>query len=156
MYITVKSTNTFYVTIKGFPLISWRSELKMCDFFIFKQFEIFLDENLYKKKWSILNTIYTMSWELWKHPDPVPGGRPIFFKPKWPKESKNGFQTINYRRYPVVIFSKKLFLVQKNHQKNWTFCWILNFYGNIYGQIRPVLKNLTSGHSESVKILPKC
>ena len=55
----------------------------------------------------------TMSWELWKHPDPVPGVRPMFFKPKLHKESKNGFKTINFRRYPVMIFSKNCFRSKK-------------------------------------------
>ena len=33
---------------------------------------------------------------------------------------------------------------------------ILNSYGNTYEHIRPVLKNLIAGRSESVEILPKC
>ena len=59
----------------------------------------------------------TMSWELWKHPDPPPRGRPMFFKPKWPKESKNGFKTISYRPYPLVFFSNYLFWYQKSSKK---------------------------------------
>ena len=59
----------------------------------------------------------TMSWELWKHPDLVPGGRPIFFKPEWPKESKNGFKTISYRRYRMGIFSNYFFRRQKTSKK---------------------------------------
>ena len=51
----------------------------------------------------------TMSWKLWKHPDPVPGGRPIFFKPEWPKESKNGFKTISCCCYRMVIFLATFF-----------------------------------------------
>ena len=58
-------------------------------------------------------SIITASWELWKHPDPAPGGRPMFFKAKLPKESKNGFKTINYRCYPVMIFSKNCFQSKK-------------------------------------------
>ena len=56
----------------------------------------------------------------------------MFFKAKLPKGSKNGFKTISCRRYPVIFFSKNYFRHQKS-SKNWTFCWFLNFYGNIYG-----------------------
>ena len=35
--------------------------------------------------------------------------RPPFLKPKLHKESKNWFKTINFRRYPVMIFSKHCF-----------------------------------------------
>ena len=71
----------------------------------------------------------TVSWELWKHHDPAPGGRPMFFKAKVPKESKNGFKTISCCCYPVMFFSKNYF----RHQKSSTFCWFLNCYVNIYG-----------------------
>ena len=57
--------------------------------------------------------LLTASWELWKHSDPVPGGRPIFFKPKWPKESKNGFKTISCRPPLLMIFSKNCFSAKK-------------------------------------------
>ena len=57
------------------------------------------------------------SWELWKHPDPVPGGRSMFFKAKLPKESKNGFKTISCCRYPVMFFSKNYFWYQKSSKK---------------------------------------
>ena len=60
----------------------------------------------------------TMSWELWKHPDPVPGGRPIFFKPESPKESKNGFKTISCCPYRKVIFSNYFFRYQKSLKKS--------------------------------------
>ena len=60
----------------------------------------------------------TASWELWKHPDPPPGGRPLFFKPEWPKESKNGFKTISYRPYPLVFFSNYFFRYQKSSKKS--------------------------------------
>ena len=69
----------------------------------------------------------------------------MFLKPKLHKESKNGFKTINYRRYPVMIFSKNCFRSKKNHQKSWMFCWFLNFYSNIYGYIRPILKKIIAG-----------
>ena len=59
----------------------------------------------------------TTSWELWKHPDPVPGGRPIFFKPEWPKESKNGFKTISCRPPLLLIFSKYCFSAKKLSKK---------------------------------------
>ena len=59
----------------------------------------------------------TMSWECWKHPFGIPGVRPMFLKAELHKESKNGFKTINYRRSPVMFFSKKLILAQKNCQK---------------------------------------
>ena len=60
---------------------------------------------------------YTMSWGLWKHPNPVPGGRPTFFKPEWSKKFKNGFKTIRYRRYRMVIFSNYFFWYQKSSKK---------------------------------------
>ena len=60
---------------------------------------------------------YTMSWELWKHPDPVPGVRPMFLKPKFQKESKNGFKKINYRPPSVMFFSKNYFRHQKSLKK---------------------------------------
>ena len=56
---------------------------------------------------------YTTSWGCWKHPFGIPGVRPMFLKPKLHKESKNGFKTINYRRYPVMIFSKNCFRSKK-------------------------------------------
>ena len=37
----------------------------------------------------------------------------MFLKPKLHKESKNGFKTINFRRYPVMIFSKNSFRSKK-------------------------------------------
>ena len=49
----------------------------------------------------IENGKYTHCSELWKHLDPVPGVRPMIFKAKLHKESKNGFKTINCHRYPV-------------------------------------------------------
>ena len=42
-----------------------------------------------------------------------PAVRLMFLKPKLNKESKNGFKTINYRRYPVMIFSKNCFRSKK-------------------------------------------
>ena len=64
--------------------------------------------------WNVLQNpdFITTSWELWKHPDPVSGGRPIFFKPEWPKESKNGFKTISccppyYWFFQKTVFRKK-------------------------------------------------
>ena len=98
----------------------------------------------------------TTSWGCWKHPLWIPGVRPMFLKPKLHKQSKNGFKTISCRRYPLMIFLKNCFSVQNNHQKNLMFCWFFNFYGNIYGLIRPVLINLIAGCSESVEILTKC
>ena len=55
----------------------------------------------------------TTSWGWWKHLFGIPGVRPTFLKPKLHKESKNGFKTINYRRYPVMIFSKNCFRSNK-------------------------------------------
>ena len=62
---------------------------------------------IYKFHWC------TTSWELWKHIDPVPGGRPIFFKPDWPKESKNGFKIISCCPPLLMIFSKNCFSAKK-------------------------------------------
>ena len=39
----------------------------------------------------------TTSWGPGKHSMSPPGCRPPFFKPEWPKESKNGFKPIVYR-----------------------------------------------------------
>ena len=64
-----------------------------------------------------LGNIITASWGPWKHPDPAPGGRPIFFKPEWPKESKNGFKTISCCPYRKVIFSNYFFRHQKSSKK---------------------------------------
>ena len=63
---------------------------------------------------------------------------------------------IPHNSVPSNDFFKKLFSEQKNHQKSSTFCWFLNFYDNIYGWIRQVLKKSIAGHSKSVEILPKC
>ena len=54
-----------------------------------------------------------MSWGCWKHHFGIPGVRPMFLKPKLHKESKNGFKTISFRRYPLVFFSKNYFLAPK-------------------------------------------
>ena len=51
----------------------------------------------------------------WKHLFGTPGVRPMFLKPKFHKESKNGFKAITYRCYPVMIFSKNCFRRKKNH-----------------------------------------
>ena len=59
----------------------------------------------------------TTSWELWKHPDPVPGGRPIFFKLEWPKESKNGSKTMSCRPPLLLIFSNNCFSAKKIVEK---------------------------------------
>ena len=59
----------------------------------------------------------TMSWSHWKQSDPVPGVRPMFFKPKLHKESKTGFKTIIYRPSPVMIFSKNCFRSKKSSNK---------------------------------------
>ena len=56
---------------------------------------------------------FTMSWGPGNHSKLTPGGRPMFLKAKLYKESRNGFKTINYRRYPVMIFSKNWFSAQK-------------------------------------------
>ena len=55
----------------------------------------------------------TTSWGCWKHLFGTPGVRPMFLKPKFHKESKNGFKTITYRCYPVMIFSKNWFWSKK-------------------------------------------
>jgi hypothetical protein len=57
----------------------------------------------------------------------------MFLKPKLHKESKNGFKTINYRRYPEMIFSKTVFGAKKSSKKLdvllifeflWQYVWI--------------------------------
>ena len=69
--------------------------------------------DLIKSKGAEVYTSCTMSWGCWKHPFGIPGVRPMFFKPKLPKESKNGFKTINYRPPLLVIFSKTVFSTKK-------------------------------------------
>ena len=61
--------------------------------------------------------IQTTSWELWKHPNPAPGDRPMFFKAESPKESKNGFKTISCCGYRKAIFSNYFFRYQKSSKK---------------------------------------
>ena len=56
---------------------------------------------------------YSLRPEFWKHPFGIPGVRSMFLKPKFHKKSKNGFKTINFRRYPVMIFSKNSFRSKK-------------------------------------------
>ena len=58
-----------------------------------------------------------MSWGPGNHSKLTPGSRPMFLKAKLHKESRNGFKTINYRRYPVMIFSKNWFSAQKIIEK---------------------------------------
>ena len=62
---------------------------------------------------SNYNSKCTTSWGCWKHLFGTPGVRPMFLKPKFHKESKNGFKTITYRCYPVMIFSKNWFWSKK-------------------------------------------
>ena len=84
-------------------------------------------------------SLSTMSWELWKHPDPVPGVRPMFFKPKLYKESKNGFKTINYRPSPVMFFSKNCFWSNKIIKKIGCFvdfCIFMAIYMDKLDQLR--------------------
>ena len=100
--------------------------------------------------------IYTTSWELWKHPDPVPGGRPIFFKPDWPKESKNGFKTISCRPPLLMIFSKYCFLAKKIVEKIGRSVDFWIFMATYMDKLDQFKKNLMSGRSESVETLPKC
>ena len=75
----------------------------------------------------IENGKYTHCSELWKHLDPVPGVRPMIFKAKLHKESKNGFKTINCHRYPVMFFSKDYFQHQKSSKKIGHFVDFWNF-----------------------------
>ena len=58
--------------------------------------------------------IYTTSWGPANHKMSPPGCRPPFLKPKFHKESKNGFKPINYRPPLLVIFSKNYFRLQKS------------------------------------------
>ena len=112
--------------------MKWKSFRDLLTFIIFKKMFVFwklkqLEETLQNlnlvSQFSFTNKIQfeffqiTMSWELWKHPDPVPGGRPIFFKPKWPKKSKNGFKTFSCRPPLLLIFSKNCFLTKKDVEK---------------------------------------
>ena len=43
--------------------------------------------------------------------------QPMFLRPKCHKESKNGFKTISFRRYPTMFFSKNCFRHQKLSKK---------------------------------------
>ena len=73
-----------------------------------------------------LQYLISTSWGCWKHLFGIPGVRPMFLKPKLHKESKNGFKEINYRRSPVMIFSKNCFWSDKIIKKILTFVdsWI--------------------------------
>ena len=55
LYIRIKSTDAFFLPANGLPLISCTSELKLRDFFIFKQFVTFLLANAWNvsKDWII-------------------------------------------------------------------------------------------------------
>ena len=81
----------------------------------------------------------TASWGLWKHPNPVPGGRPRFFKPEWPKESKNEFKTISSRRYRIVFFSNYFFRYLKSSKKwnGFTSNWFPDNLNSIKCSIDP-------------------
>jgi len=70
---------------------------------------------------------YTTSWGCWKHVFGIPGVRPMFLKVELHKESKNGFKTITYRRYPTMFFSKNCFRSKKIIKKIGRFVdfWIL-------------------------------
>ena len=70
-----------------------------------------------KQKQKNNTCTHTMSWGCWKHHFGIPGIRPIFLKPEWPKESKNGFKTIHFRPYRIVIFSNYFFRYQKSSKK---------------------------------------
>jgi hypothetical protein len=83
-----------------------------------------------------------------------PGCRPPFLKPKFHKESKNGFKPINYRPPLLVIFSKNYFRKQKSSKKMDVF-FIFIFFLNICAQVRPVLKNLIAGLPESLEKLER-
>ena len=72
----------------------------------------------------------TMSWGCWKHAFGIPGVRPMFLEPKLHKKFKNGFKTISYRRYRMVVFSNYFFWHQKSSKK-WHF-WTLDGIFEIY------------------------
>ena len=65
----------------------------------------------------VILVVFNMSWGCWKHHFGIPGVRPIFLKPEWSKESKNGFKTINFRPYRIVIFSNYFFRYQISLKK---------------------------------------
>ena len=102
--LTYCEKKLFLQSKKIFEIRGWRP-------WICKNFEI--NRTICSNSETSFGSIITMSWELWKHPDPVPGVRPMFFKPKLYKESKNGFKTINYRPSPVMFFSKNCFWSNK-------------------------------------------
>ena len=79
----------------------------------------------------------------------------MFLKAKLHKESRNGFKTIIYRRYPVMIFSKNWFSAQKIIKKL-DVLLIFEFLCQYICIIRPVLKDLIAELLESVEILTKC
>ena len=58
---------------------------------------------------------------------PAPGSRPMFFKSKLSKESKNGFKTISCCRYPVMFFFRKTIFGTTSHQKIGCFDDFWNF-----------------------------
>jgi hypothetical protein len=83
-----------------------------------------------------------------------PGCRPPFLKPKFHKETKNGFQPINYRPPLLMIFSKNYFRHQKSSKKM-DVLFIFYFFNIISAQVRPVLKNLIAGLPGSLEKLQK-
>jgi hypothetical protein len=98
-----------------------------------------------------------MSWGPGNHSKLTPGTRPTFLKAKFHKESRNGFKTINYRRYPVMIFKKTRFSTQKILEKIGhfvDFC-IFAFLCKYICLNKTSLKKIIVGVLESVQILTK-
>ena len=98
-----------------FYLVSIKSTLRF--HLVFVAFSEYINSGL---KWT--STVDSLCPDISENMSGIPGVRPMFLKVELHKESKNGFKTINYRRYPVMIFFKKLIFGTKNHQKNWMFC----------------------------------
>ena len=99
------------------------------------------------------NSLITTSWGCWKHVFGIPGARPMFLKAEFHKESKNGFKTINFRRYPVMIFSKNCFRSKKIIKKIGRFDDFWTFMAMYMIKLHQFKK--IAGSSESVEILPK-
>ena len=77
-----------------------------------KSFKCTICQEKFSDEVAMTNHI-TTSWGCWKHLFGIPGIRCMFLKPKLPKESKNGFKTINYRPPSGMIFSKNCFRSKK-------------------------------------------
>ena len=121
--------------------MKWKSFRDLLTFIIFKKMFVFwklkqLEETLQNlnlvSQFSFTNKIQfeffqiTMSWELWKHPNPVQGGRPIFSNQNDLRNPKMG------SKHSVVVppyywFFQKIVFWQKKMSKKLDIWLIFEF-----------------------------